>query len=93
MSPASTRPDCRRRSPLPVVVARALVRVYQKLLSPIMPFHCRFYPNCSNYALEALEIHGLIKGTLLTLWRLLRCNPCARGGVDLVPEKKAEKSS
>ena len=48
---------------------------------------CKYYPTCSSYALTAYEKHGFIKGTILTVWRLLRCNPWSLGGVDKVPEK------
>ena len=49
---------------------------------------CKYYPTCSNYAIKALEIHGAFKGSLLTIWRILRCNPFSKGGVDNVPVKK-----
>ncbi|MDR1393535.1 MAG: membrane protein insertion efficiency factor YidD [Bifidobacteriaceae bacterium] len=60
---------------------------YQKFISPLLGEHCRFYPSCSNYALVALRRHGLIKGSLLTMWRLVRCQPFHPGGVDHVPVK------
>ena len=66
------------------------VRFYQKSLSPIKKPCCRFYPTCSAYAIEALEIHGAFKGSLLSIWRILRCNPLCKGGVDPVPEKQAK---
>ncbi|WP_432757890.1 membrane protein insertion efficiency factor YidD [Spongiibacter taiwanensis] len=50
-----------------------------------MASHCRFYPSCSHYALEALQTHGALRGTALTLWRLLRCHPFNKGGYDPVP--------
>ena len=65
----------------------APVRFYQRFISPALPTSCRYHPTCSAYAVTALEVHGLIKGTLLALWRLLRCNPLTRGGVDHVPDK------
>lgn len=63
----------------------ALVRGYQRWLSPLkrMPT-CRFLPTCSEYAIEAVEVHGAAKGLLLALWRLLRCHPFCRGGHDPV---------
>ena len=61
------------------------VRLYQRFISPMMPPSCRYAPTCSNYAIEALSVHGVIKGTILSLWRLLRCNPWSHGGVDHVP--------
>ncbi|WP_319582062.1 membrane protein insertion efficiency factor YidD [uncultured Pseudodesulfovibrio sp.] len=63
----------------------ALIWLYQKLISPLLPQACRFYPSCSEYAREALIRHGAFKGSLLTLWRLLRCQPLCRGGFDPVP--------
>ena len=65
----------------------ALVRFYRKYISPAFPSHCRFIPTCSNYAIQALQTHGVIKGLLLTLWRILRCNPFGKFGFDPVPEK------
>lgn len=66
-----------------------LIRFYQKYISPLKSKPtCRFYPTCSQYAIEALEIHGFFKGSFLAVWRILRCNPFCRGGYDPVPEKK-----
>lgn len=64
------------------------IRFYQKHISAHFPPMCRFYPTCSRYAVEAIETHGAFKGGLLTLWRLLRCNPLFPGGYDPVPPKK-----
>lgn len=63
----------------------ALVWLYRKLLSPALAPACRFVPSCSVYADEALRHHGLTRGTPLTMWRLCRCHPFARGGYDPVP--------
>ncbi|MFW5734423.1 MAG: membrane protein insertion efficiency factor YidD [Oceanidesulfovibrio sp.] len=65
-----------------------LLRGYQVGISPLKPQTCRFYPTCSNYACEAVAEHGAFKGSLLAAWRLLRCNPLFKGGVDPVPPKK-----
>lgn len=67
-----------------------LIRIYQAALSPILPFnHCRFYPSCSDYAIEAVEKHGVGRGLLLGGKRLLRCHPFHKaGGYDPVPETK-----
>lgn len=69
-------------------LARALmlpIRLYQRWLSPAMGDHCRFAPTCSSYALEALRLHGGLRGTWLTLSRLARCHPWNAGGLDPVP--------
>ena len=63
-----------------------LVRAYQKLLSPILPASCRYIPSCSDYAAEALTRHGLVRGTWLSVARVLRCNPWSEGGDDPVPQ-------
>jgi putative membrane protein insertion efficiency factor len=62
-----------------------LIRQYQRWVSPMLMPACRYQPTCSDYAAEALARHGLFYGTALTLWRLMRCNPFAKGGLDLVP--------
>ncbi|WP_371926716.1 membrane protein insertion efficiency factor YidD [Actinotignum urinale] len=64
-----------------------LIRWYQRNISPARPPRCRYSPTCSAYALEALRIHGGLKGTILAVWRLLRCNPFTNGGVDRVPPR------
>lgn len=65
----------------------ALIKLYQKIPGP---WHnaCKFHPTCSNYAIEAIETYGAFKGSLLSLCRILRCNPFSKGGIDLVPPKK-----
>jgi uncharacterized protein len=62
------------------------LRAYKRLISPMLPHSCRFVPTCSEYAMEAVERHGSVRGSLLATWRLLRCHPFARAGVDLVPQ-------
>jgi putative membrane protein insertion efficiency factor len=64
---------------------RGLIRAYQLGVSPFLAPRCRFYPSCSNYALEAIALHGAGKGSWLTLTRLLRCHPWHPGGFDPVP--------
>lgn len=66
-----------------------LIRTYQLTMSPrFSGGACRFTPTCSQYALEAIQVHGVFKGTLLALWRIIRCNPFGKGGYDPVPPKK-----
>lgn len=65
-----------------------IIRAYQYLLSPLLGPRCRFYPSCSCYAQEALERHGVIRGSWLAVRRILRCHPWHPGGVDPVPEQK-----
>jgi uncharacterized protein len=60
------------------------IKTYQYLLSPLIQPCCRFYPTCSQYALEALAVHGIMKGLYLAFCRLLRCHPWAKGGYDPV---------
>ena len=64
------------------------IRFYQKVLSPLKPPSCRFYPTCSHYGIEAIERFGPIKGGYLTIKRILKCHPFHPGGFDYVPEKK-----
>ncbi len=64
---------------------KLLIRFYQIVLSPFVGQHCRFYPSCSNYALEAIQRHGSARGSWLAVKRLCRCHPWHPGGVDPVP--------
>ena len=61
-----------------------LVRLYQLTLSPLLGGHCRYRPTCSEYFIEAVQKRGAVRGTLMGLWRILRCNPLSRGGYDPV---------
>jgi uncharacterized protein len=70
---------------LPRRTLAGLVRGYQIVISPMLPPRCRFYPSCSQYALEAITRHGALKGTWLATRRLLRCHPFHPGGFDPVP--------
>ncbi len=78
-----------REVPRPAgVVGRVLVWpivAYRRWISPALPARCRFYPSCSAYALEAVAVHGVLRGTGLAIWRLLRCQPFHPGGYDPVP--------
>ena len=68
-------------------VLLALIRFYQKYISPMKRGGtCKYIPSCSEYARQAIEKHGALKGTVLAVWRLLRCNPFSQGGIDPVPE-------
>lgn len=66
----------------------ALIRVYQKVLSPVLGTQCRFHPTCSRYAVEALQNHGALRGSWLSLRRLMRCHPLNPGGEDPVPPSR-----
>ncbi len=63
----------------------ALIRLYKRFLSPLLPPSCRFTPSCSMYTVEAIQKHGAFRGILLGAWRILRCNPFGKGGYDPVP--------
>lgn len=69
------------------LLLKCLILFYKKLISPLFPPHCIYRPTCSEYAFEAIERHGALKGTILAVWRILRCNPWAAGGYDPVPKK------
>ena len=62
-----------------------VIRFYQRAVSPLFPPRCRYIPTCSEYALQAVEKYGPLRGGFLALWRLLRCNPFHKGGYDPVP--------
>ena len=64
----------------------AIIQVYRRVISPLLPPRCRFYPSCSQYALEALERHGVRRGVWLSVRRITRCHPGHPGGHDPVPE-------
>lgn len=62
------------------------IRGYQKFISPLFPPSCRYYPTCSNYAVQAIQKHGAIKGGVMGMARILRCHPFIKGGYDPVPD-------
>ena len=68
-----------------------IIKIYRKYISPLKKPCCRFTPTCSSYALEAFEKRGFFVGLLLTIWRVLRCNPFCKGGYDPVPDRKVKK--
>ena len=63
------------------------IRFYKKYISPLLGHRCRYYPTCSEYMIQAIETHGVVKGLWLGVKRLVRCNPWASGGYDPVPPK------
>jgi len=69
-----------------------VLRMYKRFVSPMLPRSCRFVPTCSEYAMEAVERHGVARGSWLAAGRLLRCHPFARAGYDPVPASLAEKA-
>jgi len=75
-------------SELPRRMAMACIRVYQWTLSPLIGNQCRFHPTCSQYAMEAIEAHGLCRGSYLALRRIGRCHPFHPGGFDPVPRRE-----
>ncbi len=68
-----------------------LIKFYQKNISPLKPPVCKYYPTCSHYALEAFEEHNWFKALILSVWRVLRCNPFSKGGYDPIPKKNDKK--
>ena len=67
-----------------------LIRLYQIILSPFLGNQCRFHPTCSAYAIEAIQVHGSVKGGFMGLWRILRCHPWSKGSwIDPVPPKQS----
>ncbi len=63
-------------------LAIAPIRAYQLLVSPLLGRRCKYYPSCSEYAVRAVREYGVVRGVILAAWRLARCNPWSRGGVD-----------
>ncbi len=74
------------------VVAVLPIRVYQRLLSPIVGQRCKYYPSCSEYAAQAITKFGILRGLVLAGWRVLRCNPFSHGGYDPVEDQRLFKS-
>lgn len=74
-------------------VAILLIRFYQKYVSPLLGQHCRFYPSCSQYTLEAIQEWGFFKGSYLGLKRIIRCHPLNPGGFDPIPKKQIINNS
>ena len=64
------------------------VRLYQRSISPYLPARCRYHPTCSAYAVDAVRNYGILRGSVLAAWRLLRCNPFSAGGLDPVERQR-----
>jgi putative membrane protein insertion efficiency factor len=84
--------NAERGHPDPVKWARALllapIGLYQRLISPALPRRCKYEPTCSRYAVQAVEEYGILRGLVLAIWRLLRCNPWSDGGYDPVEAQR-----
>ena len=72
-------------------IAIAPIRAYQRLLSPALGQRCKYYPSCSEYAVQAIGTFGILRGLILAAWRLLRCNPFSHGGLDPVESQRLFK--
>ena len=68
------------------------IRVYQRVVSPFIGQHCKYYPSCSEYAVQAVQRFGILRGIVLAGWRLLRCNPWSHGGFDPVDQQRLFKT-
>ena len=66
----------------------APIRLYQRLISPILPARCKYHPTCSAYAVDAVRSYGVLRGAVLASWRVLRCNPWSDGGIDRVADQR-----
>ena len=85
------RREQRRVNPMwnPLVwLVLGLIHAYRLAISPLAGNRCKYHPSCSQYALDAYRRYGFVRGSLLTGWRLLRCNPWSRGGVDYAHEQR-----
>jgi putative membrane protein insertion efficiency factor len=72
-------------------VVVAPIRLYQRLISPALGQRCKYYPSCSEYAVQAIRTFGILRGLVLAAWRLLRCNPFSHGGLDPVEDQRLFK--
>lgn len=73
-------------------VVLAPIRLYQRVISPALPKRCKYYPTCSEYAVQAVRTYGIARGLVLAAWRLARCNPWSHGGVDPVENQTVFRS-
>jgi putative membrane protein insertion efficiency factor len=96
VSPASSHEDQPATSPAATRIARTVVLapivVYRRVLSPALPQRCKYEPTCSRYAVDAIREYGILRGLVLGVWRLLRCNPWSHGGYDPVEDQRLFKA-
>ena len=78
---------------VPQAAVIAMLRAYKFAISPLFPPSCRYVPTCSEYATEAIERHGVLRGSALAFWRLLRCHPFVKGGFDPVPLRSPDSGA
>ena len=76
-----------------VTLAIGPIRLYQRLVSPLLAPRCRYYPTCSAYAVDAIRSFGILRGLVLAVWRVVRCNPWSLGGIDRVEEQRLFRSA
>lgn len=69
---------------VPRILEIKLIELYQKFISPGLGRHCKYYPTCSEYAKQAIDKYGIIKGNILAIYRIIRCNPFSHGGIDIL---------
>ncbi len=79
------------KNPVKFLMLKA-IKFYKREISPYLRPACRFVPTCSEYAYEAIERFGVFKGSMLAIWRIMRCNPFCKGGYDPVPQKRQENT-
>ncbi len=82
----------RRLMWIPSRLVQLAIELYRRAISPMIPNRCRYYPSCSRYAVEAVRDYGVIRGAVISGWRLIRCNPLSNGGVDHVYDQKIFRS-
>ena len=68
-----------------LILIYPIIFIYQKIFSPLLGPRCKYHPSCSNYLVEAIKVHGIIKGIILSILRIIRCNPLSKGGFNPVP--------
>jgi len=90
--PSPEAPFVRTVSRAVRAVATAPIVVYQRMISPALPRRCKYEPTCSRYAIEAIRAYGILRGVVLAVWRVLRCNPWSDGGYDPVDAQRVFKA-